>query len=779
VLAVGDNCGQVHLFQLGHSAGEAGRSTPAHRVLSLSGEVVDIVLHDEQLARVACWHAAHAQREHPDKEEDLHPGEENKVLVYDLLNPSLEFLLPDLKMKAEDSSSAFCAQLDLMPSLLHQQLPGLGWTLLHCCACRGQAQHARLLVRLSASPFQRDAKGRNVLDVALQHNEFGVVEDLMTVLMGEYKSTADYGHAWDQLGEGGEPLGRALLASSLPSEHLALTKTVVRLLRFRAATLPDFLDTVCWGLPRHFEVTRSGEMLKAFPSRGQLQENQMVIRSYGSPVYRYDSPEFEGLVPHSQDSNIPERPIEIRVWYLRGALDDDIGMIRALKDSEQEEIMRTKFVQVLLEEQWTNLGCRQFRSELILYLFYLISWAVWCMAGRDSCPPPPTLADDLRSVAGFMFQFFRVLLIICQVFFLYEELKQLGYELRRAEAQSVWAHFRAIWSYFSTWNNLDMARIALVTTAVVQSSIDREGLFVENGANLLQGRNLLAITTVFVCSRLVSFLRAWSSTGHLVRTLITIFWDMSSFFWVMSVMLLTFVFAFLLLFDQPFSLDGLGATMWYVYMHGIFGDADDPPDAADSAAADSASLTARLLLVTCVIVMLVVMMNFLIAIMSDSYDKVQENAEVARNVMRLELVYEAEVAKIVKKQEKQPKAYVFTCQGVRYAGGGRQTTSQENSRWEGRVRQVEKAVRRESRQTCKALAEQAGHLTAIEERIHSLESHVNQSHGRLQETLERLIDQLKEPPASQHAGSAKSTPRRYLAMQPPSRSQKEDGLGAS
>lgn len=32
-----------------------------------------------------------------------------------------------------------------------------------------------------------------------------------------------------------------------------------------------------------------------------------------------------------EDSNLPERPIEIRVWYLRGALDDDIGMIRALK----------------------------------------------------------------------------------------------------------------------------------------------------------------------------------------------------------------------------------------------------------------------------------------------------------------------------------------------------------------------------------------------------------------------------------------------------------------
>ena len=28
---------------------------------------------------------------------------------------------------------------------------------------------------------------------------------------------------------------------------------------------------------------------------------------------------------------MPERPVEIRVWYLRGALDDDVGFIPALK----------------------------------------------------------------------------------------------------------------------------------------------------------------------------------------------------------------------------------------------------------------------------------------------------------------------------------------------------------------------------------------------------------------------------------------------------------------
>ncbi|CAJ1327759.1 unnamed protein product, partial [Effrenium voratum] len=566
----------------------------------------------------------------------------------------------------------------MMPTLLHQQLPGLGWTLLHCCACRGQASQARLLVRLSASPFQRDAKGRNVLDVALQHNEFGVVEDLLAVLM-EQRSAECGSHLWDRHGEDVEVLGRALLARSLPAEHLSLTRTVVRLLKMRTATLPEFLDRVCCGVPGHFEVTRAGERLKALPARAALQEKEMKIRSYSAPVYRPDAPEFRGLVPSFEDASTPERPVEINVWYLRGALDDEVGLIPALQESDQEEMMRTNFVHVLLEEQWTTVGRRQFRVELALYLVYMACFAGFCMAGRGSCPPPETLAEDFQSFSGSALQLIRVLLALYQLFFLYVEMTQLFFEVRRAETHGLthgwWERLRALLSYFTTWNNLDMMRIALVTTAIVWSIVDREGVFIG------EGKNLLAITTVFVCSRLISFLRAFPTTGHLVRTLVTIFWDMAVFFRLMILMMLTFVFAFLLLYGQPFTLDGFGTMMWYVYVHGVFGDTDDAPEGGDDT-----SLTAKFLLVSMVIVMLVVMMNFLIAIMSDSYDKVQESAEVARNFMRLELVYEAAVSNIIPKRRRLPKAYVFTCEGVRYAGG---QPVQEASRWEGRVRQVE------------------------------------------------------------------------------------------
>ena len=41
------------------------------------------------------------------------------------------------------------------------------------------------------------------------------------------------------------------------------------------------------------------------------------------------------------------------------------------------------------------------------------------------------------------------------------------------------------------------------------------GLFVENGDNLLEGRNLLAITTVFVCSRPWGMTSIWNSMDRM------------------------------------------------------------------------------------------------------------------------------------------------------------------------------------------------------------------------------------------------------------------------
>ena len=103
LLAAGDNAGRVHLFVLGRHRAEndmVQMRVQAHRVLSLNGHVCDIILKGEQLYKAVCLQSM--LDSHPKHQEPLHG--DRAVLVYDLLNPSLEFMLPDLKMKAEDVS---------------------------------------------------------------------------------------------------------------------------------------------------------------------------------------------------------------------------------------------------------------------------------------------------------------------------------------------------------------------------------------------------------------------------------------------------------------------------------------------------------------------------------------------------------------------------------------------------------------------------------------------------------------------------------------------------
>merc|ERR1712190_58144 len=72
----------------------------------------------------------------------------------------------------------------------------------------------------------------------------------------------------------------------------------------------------------------------------------------------------------------------------------------------------------------------------------------------------------------------------------------------------------------------------------------------------------------------------------------------------------------------------------------------------------------HLLFVLCTFVMLVVMMNLLIAIMSDSYAKVQQDVGVARTMAKAQLIYEQEnkVQGRKRSDATTPCAYLFSCQ---------------------------------------------------------------------------------------------------------------------
>eukprot|EP00931_Biecheleriopsis_adriatica_P042508 TRINITY_DN24234_c0_g1_i2.p1 TRINITY_DN24234_c0_g1~~TRINITY_DN24234_c0_g1_i2.p1 ORF type:complete len:1639 (+),score=332.73 TRINITY_DN24234_c0_g1_i2:140-5056(+) len=720
LLVAGDNAGRVHIFGLQRSGQHYHVKVNEHRVLWLAGSICELVLKEDKLTHAVSFSQSHDGGATGGLASQASEQGRQMLTVYDLVNPSLEFMLPDLKLQENDASSAFRAQLEILPSLLHQRLlpQHLGWPLLHLCASRGLHHHVRLLVKMSASPLIRDVQGRNAIDVAVQHHEFGTAEELLMVLM-----ELDGGPKDDDVEE--TKLGQTIVANALPGEQSALTRTVVRLLRYRMAALPEFLDHICRGAPRQPTPTRPGEQVQKIPVRAAMEDGQLRIRAYRAPVYRSSAKELRDLVPPFKEQGAPERPAAMRVWYLRGILDNDVGLIAALKRAGHDEIMRTTFVQVVLDFKWKSGVSRLFLWDLALYVVFILCFASWCLAGQEACPPPKDVWGDFQHAWGITFQVNRVVLLLFLCLTLYEETKQLWFEVVSGQGRCA-----AVAEYFNVWNMLDLLRVTLVGVAVIWSWQDREGAF------LGEGRNLLAFTTLVVCSRLLSFLRAFSDTGHLVRTLLTIFWDIRMYFALIALVSMSFVFAFHLIFNQPNSIEGFWASAWFVFSNGVTGNNVDAPEGGDHD-----TVISQVLLTLLGSVLLVVMMNFLIAIMGDSYEKVQEKAEVARNMMRLELVYEAEVSSSSLQEAKE--AYIFTCEGVRYSNAQRwseDADGKDPNRWEGRVKQVEKAVRKESKAWSSVLAEQTKRLGHLEDRVLDVERNFHIGQARIQEALERILD---------------------------------------
>ncbi|CAE8583495.1 unnamed protein product, partial [Polarella glacialis] len=770
VLFAGDSAGCVHIFGLGHALDphQPQKQLKHHRILSLGGAISALSLKGDQLMRVMCLRALvvpeaaagsssvfEAEAGAGSTPDNQQGAKHHEVLVYDLENPSLEFLLPDLKLGVHDRPEALRAQLEELPRLIHQRLlPGLlGWSLLHLCASRGLARHARLLVGMMASPLSQDAQGRNALDVALDHHEFGVAEDLLAVLTEQARGSFS-------ANQDGQAKTTSIVAAALPAEHLALSRTVVRLLGYGVAGLPDFLDIACCGPARlgsHSLGSVLEEQSSAQTFRAALLSGEMRICTSRAPSFRHGASEFQGLVPRFAETGIAEHPAEVSVSYLRGALDSDIGLVVAMRQAN-EDILRTKFAHVVLEHKWNTSVKSQFIMDCVVYLVYMAVFFVWCWTG------PMGLAEEHAEapseVGGVIFQLASAALVVFTAFFIWEEATQLWFEVKRSKENAgngAVAAFHGASNYFTTWNILDLLRILLVGVAIIWSYSDREAFFSGDGLSLL------SFTVLVVWSRLISFLRAFQNTGHLVRTFITIFWDIRMFFVLLALMGCAFASAFGILFQQPLNSTGLEGALWFVFRNAI-GEGNSAPEGGDET-----TLTAKVLMLLLVIVLYLVMTNFLIAIMSDSFDRVQDNAEVARNLMRLELVYEAEVTASAEAAGRAPpRSYIFTCEGVhildalalghttscgglelhrgcpvvmvRFANASRSEADQAADKWEGRVKQVEKTVRRESRMTSAALADQGHRLAAIEDRVSGIEANFNQGQARIQEALERLLE---------------------------------------
>ena len=222
------------------------------------------------------------------------------------------------------------------------------------------------------------------------------------------------------------------------------------------------------------------------------------------------------------------------------------------------------------------------------------------------------------------------------------ELQEAGAALLALKDRKTWDALRfGVGPYLKNgWNLIDIASYTCVLLTIL-------GLI--SGGALHRTHLLAAITTVLLWVRVLQFLSGNASTAWLVRVLTTVMADMRSFIMVVAALLLAFTTAFMLLFAASPERRKTENELEVYYAFGnelrslvtTFGMMFYASDASIFEQAYYRIFAYSLFFVYTA-GQAIVLLNLLVAIMSDSYEKVQERARIEGRTLFVKTMLENE-----------------------------------------------------------------------------------------------------------------------------------------
>ena len=268
----------------------------------------------------------------------------------------------------------------------------------------------------------------------------------------------------------------------------------------------------------------------------------------------------------------------------------DPNFLDALARTNELGLFETQPVRLILQWKWEHYGVWAHMSQMLLYVAFVACFSTWLYH--------TTRTEECDTTTNALSVVSLVLLLPMLV----TEFNQM----RRSRH----------WAYFSSgWNWLELLSIVAVSTVIVLWWLD-SAVFVSSLSDTGNTRAVLPMVVVLlVYMRLLTFLRGFKQTGALVAMLGAVMRDILPFLIILIVVILAFSASFYLLgvFDSPS--DSIFST--FTMMIGEFY-SDDP---AGPLGGDG---LARLLFFLYITIALIVMMNLLIAIISDTFERVIE-----------------------------------------------------------------------------------------------------------------------------------------------------------
>ncbi|CDW88225.1 UNKNOWN [Stylonychia lemnae] len=336
-----------------------------------------------------------------------------------------------------------------------------------------------------------------------------------------------------------------------------------------------------------------------------------------------------------------EAKIRIQLLDIPGSyhyLDPDfIKVFKGLAQAETYEIFDNRAIKTMIDFNFPIVRNFLLMFLILPFTLFHISFVVYMNVIYEY-----RIVDEDYILANYIFAIFQ--LCMC-AYFLFNEIRQI-YNI-------------GLQYLYSVWNYIDL--LAPTGVAILHGFQFAQYNGVEIDVDL--NRCVLAISTFLMWLKFLSSLRIFKQTGYLIRMIVEVIYDMGIFLFVLLITVAAFGDSFLRISwgnveENQFTSSFVYAVLFAYSM--ILGGYDT------SVFGEVAVPLVWIFWILCTILDMIVMLNLLIAIISSTFDRVNENQEQASYQEMASLISENHylIPKKIRQDYAQMNVYLLTGQDL-------------------------------------------------------------------------------------------------------------------
>ncbi|CDW79774.1 wd-40 repeat protein [Stylonychia lemnae] len=418
------------------------------------------------------------------------------------------------------------------------------------------------------------------------------------------------------------------------------------------------------------------------------------VSSIGHPrqiLDYYDQIFDNSIEKKSEEKDVIQSPIEYFLVNLPECLaEDPKSLMESIASSQRIEIFENLTIQSIIIYKWSNYTQMYFQRKLLIFLIFIAGFVFEAYYSLENIEREDDTVKDNRLIGVIIST--KIICSLVLLYFIIDEVKQL---------------IKSGKEYFQEWWNIfDMLLFITYFSEMICEA------FTVNSDVIV----VMKVTIMFLAFLKVNFfLRIYDGFSFLVTMMSGVFSDLKYFLAFFTIFIFQFGITFMILFHQrPISeYSGIQGLTYYLM---AFRTSSGDFNVDDYSNQGNLVIISWMIWIVAVLVLNIIFMNFIIAVISESYEKVMQKSTAESFRVKAKMIVEREMEfseSDLFNQSLFPK-YILLRRAVESIEG-------DKGEWQGFIKDLKLTVRSSAMRTKSEIV-----------------SSINSFQGKMQDSLQKV-----------------------------------------